>query len=83
MSQDKPSIESYRDLLVWQKGMDLVEACYRVTALLPKEERFGLASQIQRAAVSVPANIAEGFGRRNIGEYVRHLLIANGSLRAC
>jgi len=81
MEKAKASNESYRDLLVWQKSVDLVEVCYRFTALLPKEEKSGLSSHIQRSAVSVPANIAEGSGRRNIGEYIHHLLIANGSVK--
>lgn len=61
--------------------MDLVAECYGVSRELPRTELYGLTSQIQRAAVSVPANIAEGYGRRHIGDYVRHLLIANGSLK--
>lgn len=81
MEGEKGKIQSYRDLTVWQKAVDLVESCYKLTALLPKEEKYGLASQIQRSAASVPANIAEGFGRRNIGEYIHHLLVANGSLK--
>ena len=81
MERAKGKIESYRDLTVWQKAVDLVESCYKLSSLLPREEKYGLASQIQRAAVSVPANIAEGFGRRNIGEYIHHLLMANGSLK--
>jgi len=74
------SVKSYRDLLVWQKAMDLVVECYKVTSLLPKTETYGLVSQIQRAAVSIPANIAEGHGRQNMGDYLHHLSIANGSL---
>ena len=74
------SLKSYRDLLVWQKAMDLVVACYRITALLPKNETYGLVNQIQRAAVSVPANIAEGHGRDHLGDYLHHLSVANGSL---
>ena len=60
--------------------MDLVVESYRVSRLLPKTEMFGLISQIQRAAVSVPANIAEGHGREHLGDYLRHLSIASGSL---
>jgi four helix bundle protein len=70
-----------RDLKVWQKSMDVAEACYRLTAMLPPEERFGLTAQIRRACTSVPANIAEGFGRWNSREFVRFLAIASGSLR--
>jgi len=60
--------------------MDLVVESYRLSRLLPKPEVYGLASQIQRAAVSVPANIAEGHGREHLGDYVHHLSIATGSL---
>jgi len=73
-------VRSYRDLKVWEKAMDLVVESYRVSRLLPKTEMFGLVSQIQRAAVSVPANIAEGHGREHLGDYLRHLSIASGSL---
>jgi four helix bundle protein len=73
-------VKSYRDLRVWEKSMDLVVESYRVSRLLPKTEMFGLISQIQRAAVSVPANIAEGHGREHLGDYLRHLSIARGSL---
>jgi len=74
------TVSSYRDLQVWQKATDLVVECYRLTALLPRSELYGLASQIQRAAVSVPANIAEGHGRQHLGDYLHHLSVANGSL---
>ncbi len=77
----RATIQSYRDLLVWQKGMVLAEACYRVTAHLPKEETYGLMSQIRRAAVSIPANIAEGHGRDSTGSFIQHLRIAQGSLK--
>jgi four helix bundle protein len=73
-------IKTYRDLEVWQKSMDLVVEMYRLSKLLPREEQFGLVSQIQRAAVSIPANIAEGHGRRHRGDFLRHLSIARGSL---
>ena len=68
-------------LKIWQKSMDLVEACYRASSNFPREEQFGLVSQVRRAATSVPANIAEGYGRWNIREFARFLAIANGSLR--
>jgi four helix bundle protein len=77
----KKKIESYQDLLVWQKSMDLVAASYKVALKLPPTEQFGLSSQIRRAACSVPANIAEGFGRWHAKEFVRFLLIANGSVK--
>jgi len=73
-------VESYRDLEVWQRGRSLVRRVYRVTAELPANERFGLISQMQRAAVSVPANIAEGWAGGRRGLYLRHLAIARGSL---
>ena len=73
-------VNSYRDLQVWQKATDLVVESYRLTKLLPKSETYGLASQIQRAAVSVPANIAEGHGREHLGDYLHHLSVATGSL---
>ncbi|AFZ46276.1 hypothetical protein Cyast_0296 [Cyanobacterium stanieri PCC 7202] len=74
-------VKSYRDLMVWQKSMDLVVICYKLTSQFPKTEIYGLSSQIQRAAVSIPANIAEGKGRNHLGDYIRHLSIANGSLK--
>ena len=73
-------VNSYRDLRVWQKAMDLVVASYEATKQLPQSELYGLASQIQRAAVSIPANIAEGHGREHLGDYLHHLSMANGSL---
>jgi four helix bundle protein len=73
-------IKCYRDLLVWQKAMDLVIQCYELTEHFPKNELYGLASQIQRAVVSVSANIAEGHGRDHLGDYLHHLSIAAGSL---
>jgi four helix bundle protein len=69
------------DLRVWQEAMNLAEISYKPTRLFPKEEVYGLASQVRRAAASVPANIAEGYGRENKGSYVQHLKIAQGSLR--
>src|SRR5947207_2492561 len=73
-------VTSYRDLTVWQRAMDLVDVVYELTKVFPKDERFGLTAQLQRCAVSVPSNIAEGHGREHLGEYVHHLSIANGSL---
>src|SRR5690242_11053213 len=72
--------KSYRDLEVWQQAMLMVEAIYRQSVRSPAEERFGLLSQIRRAAVSVPANIAEGYARVHRAEYVHHLSIAQGSI---
>ena len=74
-------IQSYQDLKVWQEAMNLAEACYRVTKAFPKEETYGMISQIRKAAVSIPANIAEGYGRRTRGEYIQFLYIAQGSLK--
>ena len=71
---------SYRDLDVWQKAMDLVLECYKLARRFPSDERYGLVSQIQRAAVSVPANIAEGQARQYVKEFIHHLSIAQGSL---
>ena len=73
-------IKSHRDLIVWQKAMDLVEVLYGATASFPKEETYALTSQIRRAVVSVPANIAEGQGRRLPKEYLYFLANARGSL---
>jgi four helix bundle protein len=73
-------MQSYRDLLVWQKSMDLVIATYKVTQRFPKSEMYGLANQMQRAAVSIPSNIAEGHGLKQTRAYLRHLAIAFGSL---
>jgi four helix bundle protein len=73
-------LSNYRSLDVWKRAMEMVEATYRLTGEWPMQERFGLISQIRRAAVSVPANIAEGYGRVHRGDYVRHLSIAQGSV---
>ncbi len=75
------SVTSYRDLKVWQKGMDLAEMTYRLTKDFPAEERFGMVTQMRRAAVSIPANIAEGWGRDGRGEYIQFCRIAQGSLK--
>jgi four helix bundle protein len=73
-------LQTYRELLVWQKAMDLVVMCYSLTNSFPKDERFGLTAQMRRAAVSIPSNIAEGYGRSHRAEYFRFLSIARGSL---
>jgi len=70
----------YSELLVWQKAVDLVVAVYGLAKTFPADEKFGLTSQIQRAAVSIPANIAEGHGRKSTKAYLNHVSIANGSL---
>ena len=74
-------INSYRDLLVWQDGIELAQRAYHLTKGFPKDELFGVVSQIRWAAVSVPANIAEGYGRDNLGSYIQFLRIAQGSLK--
>lgn len=74
-------LKSYRDLEVWQVAMDVAEQCYNLTATFPKEELFGLTMQIRRAAASVAANIAEGYGRESRREYLQFLRIAQGSLK--
>jgi four helix bundle protein len=76
-----PSTPTHRDLLVWQRAMELVSECYRVVRYLPTDERFELGAQLRRASVSVPANIAEGKGRRGATEFARFLSYALGSLR--
>jgi four helix bundle protein len=71
-----PEIRSYRDLLVWRQAMDLAAGVYRLTRSWPKDELYGLTSQARRSAVSVAANIAEGYGRENQGSYVQFLKMA-------
>ena len=74
-------LESYRDLKVWQKAIDMVVDCYKLSQDFPKHEIYGLTSQLRRAAVSVPANIAEGYGLGSRKEYLQFLAIAQGSLK--
>ncbi len=74
-------LESYRDLEVWKVSMQLAKEVYQATEVMPKQEIYGLTSQIRRASVSVPANIAEGYGRNHRKEYLQFLGIANGSLK--
>ncbi len=76
----RSEIRSFRDLIAWQKGIELCKQIYAISATFPDAERFGLISQIRRAAVSVPSNIAEGYGRSRTGDYVRFLNIARGSV---
>src|SRR4030042_618477 len=73
-------IKTYRDLLVWQKSMVLVTEVYKTTRSFPKDELYGLASQMRRSATSIPSNIAEGYGRNSNSDYVRFLRITMGSL---
>ncbi len=72
-------LKSYKELKVWQKSYQLCLEVYKITAGFPKEEKFGLTSQIRRAVVSVPSNIAEGYGRKTTADYIRFLYIAYGS----
>ena len=74
-------VRNYSELLVWQEAMNLVDAVYEMSRAFPREEMFGLTSQLRRAAVSVPCNIAEGQGRTSTKEFMHHLSIAYGSLR--
>jgi four helix bundle protein len=73
-------MEAFEKLVVWQRAMDLVERVYALSRAFPSDERFGLTSQLCRASVSVPANIAEGYGRTHRGDYLHHLSMARGSL---
>jgi four helix bundle protein len=73
-------LKNYKELQVWQKSYDLCLKIYRITSTFPKEERFGLTSQIRRSVVSIPSNIAEGYGRRTTADYIRMLYIAYGSV---
>lgn len=73
-------INSFRDLIVWQKSMQLVVGIYEITKQMPIEEKYGLTNQLRRAVVSVPSNIAEGWGRKSRGHYIQFLRIASGSL---
>jgi four helix bundle protein len=72
-------LKNYKELKVWQKAYELCLIIYKTTKTFPKEERYGLTSQIRRAAVSIPSNIAEGYGRRTTGEYIQALYVAYGS----
>lgn len=72
--------KSYRELVVWQKAMDYVDAVYAVQRLFPREELYGLGDQLRRAAVSIPSNIAEGFGRETHADFAHFLSQARGSL---
>lgn len=72
-------LNSYRELNVWQKGIDLVEGIYGLTKRFTKEEIYGLTSQMRRAAVSIPSNIAEGYSRKHRQEYIQFIKIAYGS----
>ena len=72
-------MEKYKDLIVWKRAMELVQAAYQIARVLPKDEMFSLSDQIRRSAVSIPSNIAEGYGRNSTKDYARFLSIARGS----
>jgi four helix bundle protein len=74
-------VKNYKELIAWQRAMDLVEEVYRVTREFPREEVYALTGQLRRAVVSIPSNVAEGQGRRSTKEFVHHLSISYGSLR--
>ncbi len=76
----RDSIQSYRDLSAWQRARELVASIYELTAEFPADERFGLTAQLRRSVISVPSNIAEGYGRGARADYLRFLRIARGSL---
>jgi four helix bundle protein len=78
--QASMTINNFRDLRVWQLGMDLVEQIYHLTQIFPSNEMYGLTSQVRRCAVSIPSNIAEGHAREHSKEYLYHLSVAQGSL---
>lgn len=82
MSVEAPrTIESYQDLRVWKAAVDMAVDCYAITRTFPRNELYGMTSQIRRASTSVAANIAEGYGRENLGSYIQFLRIAQGSLK--
>lgn len=76
-------MKSYRDLIVWQKSMNWVTFVYSLTSKIPESEKFGLISQIRRSSVSIPSNIAEGYGRNYKKDYLRFLQISRGTLFEC
>lgn len=76
-------MKTYREFIAWQKSMVFVTEVYRITKEFPKDELFGLTSQIRRSAISIPSNFAEGFGRKGNNEFLRFIHIAIGSLYEC
>lgn len=80
MEYNNPKIISFRDLIVWQKGLEIAKEVYRISASFPKDEIFGLTSQMRRSAVSISSNIAEGRGRSSKKDFANFLYIAQGSL---
>lgn len=83
MATGRPTARRFRDLVAWQKAHQFVLAVYRFTESFPDREKYGLAHQMRRAAISIPANMAEGFGKRSKAEKARFLSIAEGSLEEC
>jgi four helix bundle protein len=81
MGEKTEQIRDYRDLIVWKEAMEIAELIYSLTRAFPREEMFGMTSQMRRAAVSVPCNIAEGFGRAQRKSFIQFLRIAQGSLK--
>ena len=81
MDEPREAIRDYRDLIVWKEAMDIAERVYLLTREFPREEMFGMTSQMRRCAASIPANIAEGFGRAQRRTFVQFLRIARGSLK--
>lgn len=81
MDKEPQTIRDYRDLIVWKEAMDIAEAVYLLTRTFPREELFGMTSQMRRSAASIPANIAEGFGRAQRRTFIQFLRIAQGSLK--
>ncbi len=73
-------VSDFKDLIIWQKGIEIAEKCYLLTKNFPRDELFGMTQQIRRASASIPANIAEGYGRRTPGDYGRFLNISQGSI---
>lgn len=80
MNTSDSRMKSYQDLIVWRKGIDLVEEIYSLTMYLPNSEKYGLIPQMRRSAISIPANIAEGWGRKSTGNFIQYLNISSGSL---
>jgi four helix bundle protein len=73
------TIKSFRELLVWQKSMDLAVRCFKLARTLPRDAQAALGTELRRSAISIPSNVAEGFSRHSLGSYVNHLWIAHGS----
>ena len=78
--QRRNETQSYKDFVVWQKGIDLAKIVYRLTQSLPSEEKFGLVAQMRRSAVSIPSNVAEGQARHTTGEFIQFISHAEGSV---